>query len=76
MGAAEDMGDAPALDDPGQAEIGIVVDDHHRDTREMELLDGAEPHSFQAADDDVAVSPAVCLAISWPGGISVHVGRA
>ena len=42
MGAAVDMGDAPALDDPGQAQIGVVVDDHHRDPAQMELLDRAQ----------------------------------
>ncbi len=56
MGAAVDVGHAPALDDPGQAEVGVVVDDDHRHAGQVQLLDGAQPRSPQPAHDDVPVA--------------------
>ena len=34
--------------------VRLVVEDHHAGTREMQLLDGAQAHRVQAADDHVA----------------------
>ena len=72
VGAALDVGDAPALHDPGQPEIGVVVHHHDRDAVSVQLLDGAQPHALQAADDHMAVGlPTAALDHAGrPGGVS------
>ena len=57
VGAAVNVGNSPALDDPGQAEVGVVVDDHDGHPAQVQLLDRPEPDSSQPAHDDMAVGP-------------------
>jgi hypothetical protein len=54
MGAAGEVRDAPAAHDAREPLVGLVVEDHHAGAREMQLLDGAQAHRVQAADDHVA----------------------
>ena len=53
VGAATDVGDAPVLEDPGEARVGVVVDHDDRCAAEVELLDRAEPDALEAAHDHV-----------------------
>ena len=45
------MRHTPAGEDPGQAHVGVVVDDHRRDPGQAQLLHDAEPDAPKPADD-------------------------
>ncbi len=52
-GVAMDVGNSPPLHHARQPGVRVVVDHHHGDRRQMQLLDRAEADPGQAADDDV-----------------------
>ena len=51
--AARQMRDAPAAHHARQALVGLVVEHNHARAGEMQLLDRAQAHRVQAADDHV-----------------------
>ena len=53
VGAALQVGDAPVLENPREADIGLGVNDDDRCATQVQLLDDAESDALQAAHDDV-----------------------
>ena len=49
------MGNAPVVEDPREAGIGVVVDHDNLGAAEVELLHGAQPDAVEAAEYDMAL---------------------
>ncbi len=55
------MGDAPVLEDAGEADIGLRVNDDDWRATEIQLLDDTESDALQAAHDDVIAEVVIYL---------------
>ena len=55
MGVAPNVGDAPIVQGPGEAGVGVVVDHDDLRAAEGELLHGAQSDTLEAADDHVTI---------------------
>ena len=79
MGAAVDVGDTPVIEHPGEARVGVVVDHHHGRATQVELFDGPQAHSLEAADDHMATQRGVTWLIHphmLPSGVARQVAGA
>ena len=55
VGVAPDVGDAPVVQGPGEAGVGVVVDHDDRGAAQGELLHGPQADALEPADDHVPV---------------------